>query len=318
MKKIDLIAVPSALGAPDTGVSQGPAALRQAGLLTTLQDNGLEADWADTIAPQPLPADATETQRWDALTDLCQRLTQAVGHSRQQDHFPLVIGGDHSIAAGTWPGVAASVDGPLGLLWLDAHLDAHTREDSASANPHGMPVALLIGDGDPRLAHTTLSPRHICLVGARSSELPERVRLERFGVKVFDQADIARRGLQAVLAEALTIVSTGTAGFGVSVDIDVLDPTEAASVNSPAPGGEPVDIWLTELQGIAQRPDCLALEIVECDGARSEAAATARLACQLLAALLGPEKLNWGNRDQVPAASVSPSKPVLSLAKGLS
>ncbi|CAG0953491.1 hypothetical protein RHDC4_00237, partial [Rhodocyclaceae bacterium] len=131
-------------------------------------------------------------------------------------------------------------------------------------------------------------PRHVAVVGARSWEPAERARLERLGVRLFDAAEIARRGLPTVIAEALDRAGAAAAGFGISVDVDVLDPAEAPGVNSPAPGGLPAAEWLAALRGLAARPDCLAVEIVECDPERDAGAATARLAVALVSSLLAP------------------------------
>ncbi|RTL52102.1 MAG: arginase [Rhodocyclaceae bacterium] len=284
MRAIDLIPVPSALGAPDPGVAQGPDALRRAGLAETLQHMELKAAWQPTV--NPLPAGSDAATRWQALATLCTELSQRVAACRLQGQVPLVLGGDHAMAVGTWRGIAAHEKGPIGLLWIDAHLDAHTPEDSASGNPHGMPVALLLGDGDPPLAHPSLRPQYLCLVGARSWELPERIRLERYGVRVFDQQEIDRRGLAVVMAEAVTIVSGAAAGFGISLDLDVFASADAPGVNSPVAGGLPAEEWLAALRGLARRTDCLALEIAECDGSRDIDGRTAALACRAAAALL--------------------------------
>ncbi|CAG0971190.1 partial Arginase, partial [Rhodocyclaceae bacterium] len=150
-RRIDLIAVPSALGAPDGGVAGGPEALRKAGLLTAVHRCGRAAEWTCYLPPLP------GGERWDGLTRLCGRLAGLVAESLAAGAQPLVVGGDHAIAAGTWRGVATASGGAIGLLWIDAHLDAHTRDDSPTDNPHGMPLALLLGEGDERLAGNLLA-----------------------------------------------------------------------------------------------------------------------------------------------------------------
>lgn len=290
LRPLDLIPVPSALGAPDPGTAVGPEALRRAGLATVLENAGRIARWQGPVSPSPLAPDHSQAQRWAALNRLCTELADRVGASLRERHMPVVVGGDHAIALGTWRGMAAALPGPLGLLWIDAHLDAHTPEDSATANPHGMPVALLLGDGDPPLAQPTLNPAHLCLVGARSWELPEIVRLHRYGVRVFDDGEIRQRGLGPVLAEALAIVSQGTAGFGLSLDLDVFTPQEAPGVNTPEPGGCGEEEWRSALAGLACREDCLGLELVECDGLRDSQGRTAALACRLMTALFTPQE----------------------------
>lgn len=280
-KPIDLIPVPSGLGAPDKGVAQGPDALRRAGLEAALQHAGWDTNWADPI---PVP----DGERWPALREVCNQVSDRVTATLAAGRKPLVLGGDHSIATGTWRGVARHVGSPatpFGLIWLDAHLDAHTPEDSLSANPHGMPVALLLGDGDQGLARPWLSPQKICMVGGRSWELPERVRLERFGVHVFDSKYIQHDGIEATLKRAVDLASQGTAGFGLSIDLDVFDPAEAPGVNSPSADGAHQASWLPLLAGLASHDDCLAVEIVEYDPTRDPSGTTAALACRLIETL---------------------------------
>lgn len=282
-RRLELVAVPSALGAPDFHVADGPAAIRAAGLRQALE----QAGWAAPYWRDELPAVGMD--RWDGLAELTGRLARRVAVSVAAGRQSLVIGGDHSIAVGTWRGVAEWYRQPVGLLWIDAHLDAHTPADSPTGNPHGMPVALLLGEGDPRVARACLSPRHVCLLGARNWEAAERRRLERLGVRIFDQAEIEGRGLADVLVDAIHRVSAGTAGFGVSFDLDVFDPTEAPGVCCPVAGGLPAAAWLDALRGLGSRPGCLALEIVECDPARDVGGATAALAIRLAVQLLARE-----------------------------
>ncbi|MBI4754011.1 MAG: ornithine--oxo-acid transaminase [Betaproteobacteria bacterium] len=310
-RRIDIIPVPSALGAPDGGVAGGPEALRHAGLLTALHRGGHEATWVPPLYP------LSRADRCDALAELCERLAGTVAASGRAGRLPVVIGGDHAIAAGTWRGTAAAMAGPPGLLWIDAHLDAHVAEDSVSGNLHGMPLALLLGAGDPRLASDVLSPRHVCVLGARQWEPEEMLRLRRFGVRVIDDAEIARRGFAEVLREATERVATGTAGFGITCDLDVFSPDEAPGVSTPAAGGQPAADWLAALRGLAARPDCVAVEIVECDGARDRDDRTARLAVRLAAELMAPAAADLVALEAAHgAANYDPLPVVLARAEG--
>lgn len=308
-RRIDLIPVPCALGAPDAGVAGGPEALRQAGLLTALHRGGSAAEWREPVEPRA-------GERWDALAGLCDRLADAVAGSLVAGHQPWVLGGDHAIAAGTWRGIARAAPG-CGLLWIDAHLDAHVPADSPSGNPHGMPLACLLGAGDARLASGALSPRHVCALGARDWEPEELARLRRFGVRVIDQAEIARAGLPEALRMAMRIVGAAPAGFGLSLDLDVFDPAEAPGVNSPAPGGLPAADWLAALAGLASRPGCLAVEIAECDPSRDVEERTARLAATLAGALRAPTAQDLVALERAHgAANYAPLPAVLSRAAG--
>lgn len=205
-----------------------------------------------------------------AIASLNNRLASKVESVLRAGHFPLVVGGDHSCAIGTWSGVhrALADKGPLGLIWIDAHMDSHTFASTPSGQIHGMPLACLLGYGDAELtsidgAEAKLHPEHVCLIGVRSFEAGEAALLHQLGVRVFDMEEIHRRGLAEVFDEALTIVRDGTAGFGVSVDLDAFDPTEEPGVGSPVPGGlrrAELAEALTRLRG---DPSFVAMEVAE-------------------------------------------------------
>ena len=313
-RALELIRVPSALGAPGRGNEAGPDALLAAGLAAMLANDGT-AVRLGAVVPPPDPAGKPRTQqRWDALAALCGHLAAESAASLRAHRVPLVLGGDHSIAVGTWRGVAAGLKAPLGLLWIDAHLDAHTPEDSPSGNPHGMPVAMLLGEGDPRLAQPTIAPRHLCLLGARSWETAERERLARLCVRVIDHAEMWRRGAAAALAEAVSVVTAGTAGFGVSFDLDAFDPMEAPAVSSPAPGGLPAETWLTALRGLGRHRQCRGVELVECEPHRDRDGRSVTLACRLAQALFAADPPPGGRGDREPrtpdmAETLSDGKP---------
>src|SRR5438105_6127231 len=180
-----------------------------------------------TLSGPILRPSPTERRKQVAVSRLCSLLATAVADSLRGGRLPCVLGGDHSCAGGTWTGVARSLRGALGLVWVDAHMDSHTPGTSHSGRLHGMPLAWLLGqDDDPLygLASGVLDPRHVCLIGVRSFEPEEDERLARLGVRVFMIDEVRGRGLDAVFEEALAIVSTGTAAFGISIDLDVVTP----------------------------------------------------------------------------------------------
>ena len=195
--------------------------------------------------------------------------TKTEGLTRQGQPF-VTVGGDHSSAIGTWSGVSTGLSdqGDLGLIWFDAHMDSHTPESTHTGNIHGMPLAVLLGYGDPVL--TALhSPRpkikgeHLCLIGIRSFEPEEEALLKSLNVRIFFMQEIQERGIKAIFAEALAIATTGTAGFGISFDLDVIDPTEAPGVGTPAPRGLLSAPLITALQAWNHHPQLLGLEIAE-------------------------------------------------------
>jgi arginase len=205
-----------------------------------------------------------------------------------------VIGGDHSCAGGTWTGVARTVPGALGLIWVDAHMDSHTPATSHSGRLHGMPLAWLLGqDDDPLygLGAGVLKPQHVCLVGVRSYEPEEDERLRGLGVRVVFMDEVRARGIDAVLDEALDIATAGTSGFGVSIDLDVITPEEAPNVGTPVAGGVSSAELARALEQIAGRPALAAIELVEYSPRLDRDGLTGRVALDLLsAALCGPRQ----------------------------
>ena len=209
--------------------------------------------------------------------------------------LPVVLGGDHSCAIGTWKGIASALAprGPLGLVWIDAHMDAHTPETTPSGMLHGMPLACLLGRGDPRLAlepAAALDPRRLCLVGVRSFESGEAALLERLGVRVFPMREVARRGLVPVMDEALAIARSGSGGYGISLDLDAIDPRDAPGVGTAVRDG----IRGSDIRGVFARladdPLLAALEIAEYNPARDRNGLTARLVQDVVLALLAPAR----------------------------
>ena len=223
---------------------------------------------------------------------LSARLAAEVGAVLQAGNFPLVVGGDHSCAIGTWSGVhrALADRGPIGLIWIDAHMDSHTFATTPSGQINGMPLACLLGHGDAALTgvngpEAKLRPEHVCLIGVRSYEVGEAALLQRLGVRVFDMDEIRRRGLAGVFDEALAIVRQGTAGFGVSVDLDELDPEEEPGVGSPVPGGLHRAELADALSPLRGDLAFVAMEIAEYNPRRDRGHATADAAGALVNAI---------------------------------
>ena len=283
---VHIIGVACGAGAPDPGCAEGPRALREGGLVSRLRRAGLDAVWNATIeAPaerDPFRAVALVT------TALARRARDLAAHKR----LPVVLGGDHSCAIGTWRGIAAGLAsrGPLGLIWIDAHMDAHTPQTTRSGMLHGMPLACLLGYGDPRLTAIAggarLYPGLVCLIGVRSFEIGEAALLQRLGVRVFFMHEVARRGLPAVLAEAIGTLRDRSAALGVSLDLDALDPRAAPGVGSPVPRGIRPDQLLAALAAAAPVAPLAGIEVVEYNPYRDTRGATARIAAAFLEALL--------------------------------
>ena len=289
-RAIHIVAAASGRGAPDVGCGLGPEALLRSSFMTRLKQAGLRTRWDATLPP------ASHAEPLSAVRDVCARLGDRVLGIMRSGARPFVLSGDHSCAIGAWNGVAQAVRsrGSLGLIWIDAHMDAHQPSTSHSGALHGMPLACLLGYGDPNLLALAdvpaLSPENVCLVGVRSFEPEEQSFLAGLGVRVFYMEEIARRGLADVMAEAHAIASRGSAGFGVTLDVDALDPQDAPGVGSPEPGGLRAVELLGELATIGRDPRLLAVEITEYNPLHDHDGRTAGVVSELAVALLGGER----------------------------
>jgi ornithine--oxo-acid transaminase len=275
------IGVASALGAPAAGCDSGPDALHRAGLCSVIAHNGLAATWPVMLHPELSSA---------ALGHLLAAVADATEAALRAGERPLVIGGDHAMAAGTWRGVGRALGEAPGLIWIDAHLDAHTPASSPSGNAHGMPLAALFGLGDPQLVEISgppLDPRRTVVIGVRSYEPAEVACLGELGVRWYGMEEIEERGIEEVLAEARRLVGNGP--WGVSLDLDALDPLPAPGVSTPVADGLLPEELLPGLRGILRERDCVALEIAEYNPLADPDGRTARLVLELLDAASAPD-----------------------------
>jgi len=282
-RQVEVIGAAWGLGGADPGCADAPGVLAPL-LAQRLEQCAVPA----AIGPIIAPANG-ERRKTLAVSKLCGQLASAVAQARRAGRLPCVIGGDHSCAGGTWSGVARTLEGDLGLVWVDAHMDSHTPASSHTGRLHGMPLAWLLGQADDPLYGLTsrvLKPQHVCLVGVRSYEPEEDERLRGLGVRVVFMDEVLRRGIDAVLDEALAIAGGGTSGFGVSVDLDVVNPEEAPNVGTPVSGGVVSRELARALEKIAGRPELAAVELVEYSPRLDRDGSTARVAVSLLSAAL--------------------------------
>jgi arginase len=282
-RQVQLIGAAWGLGGADPGCAEAPA------VLAPLAARRLEACGVGTVIGPLIAPAAGERRKTLAVSKLCGQLASAVADARREARLPCVLGGDHSCAGGTWSGVARTLDGALGLVWIDAHMDSHTPSTSHTGRLHGMPLAWLLGQADDPLyglASGVLKPEHVCLVGVRSYEPEEDERLRRLGVRVVFMDEVHARGIDAVLGEAIGIARAGTTGFGVSIDLDVVSPDEAPNVGTPVSGGVTSAELARSLEQVAGEPSLAALELVEYSPRLDRDGATARVALSLLSAAL--------------------------------
>lgn len=286
--RIRIIGAASGIGAQDRACEDGPVAFHRSQAWHELEHHPL-IDWGKTLfAPQGDHASIT-----GRIAALCRNLADEVALALRANEFPVVIGGDHSVAIGTWSGIARAIAEPIGLLWIDAHLDSHTPETSYSGAIHGMPLACLLGRGDKRLLNiglegTQISAAHTVVLGPRSYEPEELEFLQRMQVRIIDSDEILRRGFAACLDEAIAIVASAPAGFGVTLDLDAIDPRLAPGVGSPEPDGLVVHDAVEAMRRIGGLPGLKALEIVEYNPDRDRHGTTAGLISDLIGELLPP------------------------------
>lgn len=288
-RQVAVIGVACGAGASDAGCADAPDALRTMGLLDALDLPSCRLDWEDTIYPG-----AGVLDKIAIVTSVSTQLAGRVQEDLIQGRFPLVIGGDHSIAIGTWSGAhAAQGEGErLGLVWIDAHLDSHTFATTPSLAIHGMPLACLLGHGERELTHIAgpspkVRPEDVCVIGVRSYEQEEMSLLKMLGVRIYCMPEIRKRGFAEVLMEAVGIVKRKTAGFGISFDIDAFDPSVAAGTGTPVAGGLMREEVLPALVSWHDDPCLLALEIVEYNPHRDIEFATAGAVRDLCRAFFG-------------------------------
>jgi arginase len=298
MTKVALIGAASGWGAGFRQAEDGPGGLREFGLAERLAERGVAARWAAMVTTQKswrAQPDLGPPETFDLVTRHNVALAQAVAEGVPTGELPVVLGGDHSIAIGTWGGVARRMGGvPFGLVWMDAHLDAHTLATTPSQNAHGMSAAVLLGHGMPEfleVAGGVLRPEHLCYVGVRSYEVGEWALLHRLGVKIFYMEEVRERGLAAVMTEAVRIASTGTAGFGLTIDLDGFDPEDVPGVGLKVADGIRGADAARVLRGIGHHPRLRALEIVEYSPELDREQRTATLVLDLLASMLVPASL---------------------------
>jgi arginase len=296
---VSLIGAASGWGAGHRQTENAPHALKELGLVGSLQEAGIAASWGRIVEPARYWREkkrASQARVFELVTDLNEALARTVQETVDAGALPVVIGGDHSIAMGTWGGLSRALDRqPFGVLWFDAHLDAHTAATTPSMNPHGMPAAVLLGHGEPEflaIGGGALRPEHLCYIGARSYETEELALLQRLGVRIFFMDEVRRRGLADVVDEALGIVTTGTVGFGATIDLDGFDPEDAPGIGLKEPNGLRRGEMLDAMRKIARQPGLRALELVEYIPELDEDHRTADLARDLLVAALAPASVH--------------------------
>lgn len=301
-KKIRILGVPLDLGQSRRGVDMGPSAVRVAGLEARLEAIGHVVEdggnMTVAIAEQKKEGDP-KAKYLKEITATCTRHADMVLRTLEAGKFPLILGGDHSVAAGTMAGVAEfhrRQNQKVGLIWIDAHADFNTPETSPSGNVHGMPLAAIMGLGPPELSNIfnfspKVQPENCVLVGVRDVDGKERENIREVGLEVYTMRDIDERGMRQVIEEALRVAGRGTAGYHVSLDMDWIDPEDAPGVGTPVRGGASYREAHLAMEIIADHGRMTSFEIVEVNPVIDEHNRTADLAVELALSAFGKKIL---------------------------
>ncbi len=290
------------LGQSRRGVDMGPSALRGAGLQASIKKLGLQVEDIGNLSvkqPEEMPVGEKRAKYLQEIAETCGDVAAAAEKSLIEGFLPLVLGGDHSIAAGVAAGVAnyfRKEKKQIGYLWLDAHGDMNTPESSPSGNVHGMPLAAIMGYGAPELVDLLgfkpkAEPGNIVIVGARDLDAQERKIVKRSGIHVFTMRDIDERGMREVMADALKYAMDDTAGIAVSLDMDFVDPADAPGVGTPVRGGVTYREAHLAMEMIADTESMVSLEVVEINPILDEHNRTALLGVELVLSGLGQKIL---------------------------
>jgi len=297
-KPVHIIGVPLDLGASRRGTDAGPSAGRVAGLSKSLVKLGYEVTVESDI-PVPTPetrqAGSRKARFKKEILEVCTRLAEVTRDTLAAGEIPLVIGGDHSIAMGTVAGVVAHFrqqQGEIGLIWFDAHGDMNLPESSPSGNIHGMPLAHLLGHGDPDLANIlgqrpAVKPENVVLLGIRDIDDNERKIIRESGIKVFTMSDIDELGMTDVSRQTLEIVTANTAGFHISFDVDGCDPTVIPGSGTLVPGGVSFREAHQLLENCAKTGRMTSMEVVELNPFLDQANISAERAVALVQSAFG-------------------------------
>lgn len=293
-RNIAIIKVPFGLGGARGGAELGPDELITAGLKREIASLGLVLSKEVRVDCPSEPAAPIERNRVKYLNEVRQvseNVFNEVSVAVEEGAFPLVLGGDHSVAIGTFAGLTAHYSN-LGVIWFDAHADLNTEERSLSGNMHGMSVAASLGHTAYNLSHIAgagafIDPSNLVYIGLRDLDEYEKEQIKGLGIQAFTMHDIDRMGIQQVIEQAIAIAGEGTDGIHVSFDMDCLDPREAPGVGTPVPGGLNYREAHYALELLASTNQVTSMELVEVNPLLDHNRHTARLGVELIASLLG-------------------------------
>ncbi len=300
--QIAIIGAPLDFGAGRRGVDMGPSALRLAGLNAKLQAMGYQVHDLGNVAvaqQETIDEGSPKAKYLAPIAQCCVDLAHTVSGIVEKGRFPLVLGGDHSVGAGTVAGVSNAFrkcNQKIGVVWIDAHADMNTPEITPSGNVHGMPLASCLGRGPSELTQIfgyapKMAARNTVLIGLRDVDEGERQVVRELGVVTFTMRDIDELGLRKVMELAMAAASDGTAGFHLSLDMDAIDPDEAPGVGTPVRGGMSYREAHLSMEMICDSSRMLSMEIVEVNPVLDSVNRTALLGVELVTSAMGKKIL---------------------------
>ncbi len=293
-RRIEVVGVPLDLGAGLRGVDVGPSAMRHAGLVPRLRALGHDVvDVGNLSAPvaESVEEGSRHARYAEPVAQVCRALRSTVRDSLARGALPLILGGDHSLAAGSLAGVLDQRP-DVRVLWLDAHGDLNTPATTPSGNVHGMPLAVALGQApdlfrDLDWDRRQVPPDRVALVGVRSLDPGERDLIRRLGIRVFTIADVDKQGIYEVIQQALDHLNPPSNALHLSLDVDIVDPLFAPGVGTPVSGGITIREAHLALETVAQTGLLTSAEVVEVNAIRDHENRTGQLATDLILSALG-------------------------------
>ena len=293
-KNIDIIGVQIDFGAAQKGVAMGPLAIRYAGLKDDLRGMGYTVRDKGDIVPPEDGISLRHMIRFEQVNATNKQLYEEVTDSLKKGNFPLVLGGDHSIAAGSVSAVAKHYEpqGEIGIIWIDAHGDWNDDKSTISGNMHGMPFSAVCGWGPDSMVDFGQKPHfvptaHCVQVAGHDFDVAEAARMKEAGMNVFPISEIDRCGMRDVMEKAIRIAGEGTAGIHLSFDVDAITPEYAPGTGTPVENGITAREAFLAVEMLAQSGKLISMDLVEVNPILDERNKTGRMASELIQLALG-------------------------------
>lgn len=297
-RQVAVIGAPMDLGAGRRGVDMGPSAVRAASLHARLSSLGYEVEDLgniDVVQPEAITPKPSSARFLNEIATSCARLARMVERAAGEGKFPIVLGGDHSIAAGTIAGMSKHFrksKKKLGVIWIDAHADMNTPATSPSGNVHGMPLAATLGMGPKELTHIggyapKVQAANAVLIGIRDVDELESGNVTSSGVQTYTMREVDELGMRTVMTRAIEAASRGADGIHLSFDMDSVDPDDAPGVGTPVRGGLTYREAHLAMEILSDTQLLRSIEVVEVNPILDTANRTALLAVELIASAMG-------------------------------